>query len=145
MNENNPIRKPVDTENNRTTDYVRFIKEVLEQCEGYHAEYALGVSFGVDLQKWSLILDAIFNIKDNQQIGYRYNVIKKFDHALLITDSVYIDCTNKNLRDRLTENLKHRIWSESGYLHTKFILIKMVNDNQENNYRNHEAEWHSVP
>lgn len=77
-------------------------------------DYAIGVTFGVDLEKWRTINRAIF--------GRGFSDKKKFDKAFLFTDKVYIKDTNR-YRDLYSGNLWYAIPDVKGYLHTKFVLL----------------------
>lgn len=77
-------------------------------------QYVIGVTFGVDLDKWRTIQKTIFKEEYSDRIP--------FDRAFLFTDKVYIKDTNPN-RDLYKGNLLYAIPSVDGYLHTKFVLL----------------------
>lgn len=77
--------------------------------------YALGVTFGVDLEIWRVILKSIF--------GKEFNEKQEFNKACLFTDKVsYIDSNLK--RDLLHNKLVVMKPKVDGYLHTKFVLLQ---------------------
>lgn len=77
-------------------------------------EYVIGVTFGVDLDKWREILKTVYGSDFSERIV--------FNKAFLFTDKVYIKDTNRN-RDLFHGNLLYAIPSVKGYLHTKFVLL----------------------
>lgn len=94
-------------------EYKSFFSEIRET---YGApEFVVGVTFGVDLEKWRIILKELF--------GKEFSEKRGFEKAYLFTDKVsFIDTNTK--RDLLKGYLTYKIPKVKGYLHTKFLLLK---------------------
>lgn len=86
-------------------------------CDG--AEYAVGVTFGADLEVWRKILKKLF--------GDEFKANEKFDKALLITDKTVL--TDSSPKADLIEGKLNIVIPkmQNGYLHTKLIVVKYEN------------------
>lgn len=78
-------------------------------------DYAVGITFGVDLEKWRGILKILF--------GQEFREKRRFEKAHLFTDKVSMVDSNRR-RDLIKDNLSYSIPKVKGFLHTKMILLK---------------------
>ena len=100
---------------NEPNDASEYIEHALKISEMHGVpEYVIGVTFGVDIDKWRSILKNLF--------GNEFQQNQSFDKAFLLTDKVSVIDTNKK-RDLWKDNLKYKVCRVSGYLHTKFIIV----------------------
>ena len=101
---------------NKPDNFIKYFKEVKEVYGT--VEYVIGVTFGVDFEKWREILDVLLENKEDKK-----------DRAFLFTDRVMITDSNPR-RDLLKGSLKYCVPKVNGFLHTKFVLIKLKNQDK---------------